>query len=97
MVMEKGTKQFVAGLPSGGLVRPSTSNCGGLLGLGQVFVLVVALGVALIGGLSTDQIVTRTIPNEGIRRSLRNALISFLALRAALRAVSGWSAGCSSG
>ena len=31
------------------------------------------------GGLTKDQIITRTIPHEGIRRSLRNALISCLA------------------
>ena len=40
-------------------------------GTGEV---VVGLG----GGVTTDQIVTQAIPNEGIQRSLRNALISFL-------------------
>jgi hypothetical protein len=34
--------------------------------------------VGLIFGLKTDQIATRTLPNEGIQRSLRNALITFL-------------------
>jgi hypothetical protein len=40
--------------------------------------LVGSLISGLVGGLTTNQIMTRTIPNEGIQRSLRNALISFL-------------------
>jgi eukaryotic-like serine/threonine-protein kinase len=81
---------LILGLLVGGLVVGLVVGLGvgQLLGLvdglvtglvfGLVLGLVFGLGSGLVGGLSTDQIVTRTIPNEGIRRSLRNALISLL-------------------
>ena len=43
-----------------------------------MFGLFFGLIAGLVGGITTEQIVTRTFPNEGIRRSLRNALISLL-------------------
>lgn len=46
--------------------------------LGLVIGLASCLTLELISGLTADQIVTRTIPNEGIRRSRRNALICLL-------------------
>ena len=48
--------------------------------LGLLFGLAFGLVFGLGGGLTADQIETRIIPNEGIRRSLRNALISLLAV-----------------
>lgn len=57
----------------GGLSAGLFFGLGGLLG-GVFYWLFFGLS----GGLVTHQIATRTIPNEGIRRSLRSALISFL-------------------
>jgi hypothetical protein len=53
--------------------------------------------VALIGGFTTRQMVTRTIPNEGIRRSLRNALISLLTVGLIVGLVFGLFVGLASG
>ena len=59
--------------------------CAGLIGwtaFGIVFGLSVGLSVGLVcwlpSGLVTGEIVTRTFPNEGIRRSARNALLGGL-------------------
>jgi hypothetical protein len=46
--------------------------------LSHTVCLVNALVFWLVGGVNTDQIATRPIPTGGIRRSLRNALTSFL-------------------
>jgi hypothetical protein len=77
-----GLTGLVGGLYRGGLAA-SVGVAGLVLGPvlgGLLFVLVfvvVALSPGwLFGGLITDQIVNRTVPNEGIQRSLRNALIS---------------------
>src|SRR4051812_37377856 len=50
-------------------------------GLSWGLIVGLSFGLAfwLVGGIVTDQIETRTIPNEGMRRSLRSALISLLA------------------
>jgi hypothetical protein len=53
--------------------------------------------LGLVFGLTTDLIETRTIPNEGIRRSLRNALISFLLFGLLFRLVGGLVFGLVSG
>ena len=39
--------------------------------------LIIGLLCGLLGGVTTEQIAIRTIPNEGIRRSLRNAVTNF--------------------
>jgi hypothetical protein len=49
----------------------------GLLG-GLIATTVIGLGVGLGGGLTIGEIEIQSFPNEGIKRSLRNALISGL-------------------
>jgi hypothetical protein len=52
------------------------------MGRGLVVGLIFGLGLGLVGGLGggviTVELSTRTIPNEGIRRSLKNAMVGWL-------------------
>jgi DNA polymerase III delta prime subunit len=79
----------IVGLTAGRLGGLFVGVVVGLVG-GSSGGLVLGLVAGLVGGLSVDPIITRTIPNEGIRRSLRNALISFLFVGLAVGLLFSW-------
>lgn len=74
LVGERSNGRPVDGL-SGGLgdPRPVGGLVGGLYGL-----LVGLLVGGLVGGLSSDELETKAVPNQGIRRSVQSALVGVL-------------------